>query len=43
MVSDDNFNELQKTLLVCLEPTGTGKRDDEGNSPEFELRHKTSN
>lgn len=43
MVSDDNFNELQKTLLVYLEPTGAGKRDDGGNSLEFELRHKTSN
>jgi hypothetical protein len=43
MVSDDNFNELQKTLLVYLELTGAGKRDDGGNSLEFELRHKTSN
>jgi hypothetical protein len=43
MVSDDNFNELQKTLLVYLEPTGAGRRDDGGNSPEFELRHESSN
>jgi hypothetical protein len=43
MVSDDNFNELQKTLLIYLEPTAAGKRDDGGNSLEFELRHKTSN
>ena len=34
MVSDDNFNALQKTLLVYFELTDTG------NPPEFELRQQ---
>ncbi len=37
MVSDDNFNALQKTLLVYFEPTISGDAGIGGNSPEFEL------
>ncbi len=37
MVSDDNFNALQKTLLVYFELAGTDGPGTEGNPPEFEL------
>ncbi len=40
MVSDDNFNALQKTLLVYFEPTGIGDPGTDGNSSEFELRQE---
>ena len=40
MVSDDNFNALQKTLLVYFEPTGVGDPGKDGNSSEFELRQE---
>jgi hypothetical protein len=40
MVSDDNFNAWQKTLLVYFEPTITGDPGISGNSPEFELRQE---
>ena len=40
MVSDDNFNALQKTLLVYFELTGTGDPGSESNPPEFELRQQ---
>gem|GEM_PF-162476 len=40
MVSDDNFNALQKTLLVYFELAGTGDPGSECNPPEFELRQQ---
>jgi hypothetical protein len=40
MVSDDNFNALQKTLLVYFELAGTGDPGSESNPPEFELRQQ---
>ncbi len=42
MVSDDNFNALQKTLLVYFEPAITGDPGISGNSPEFELRQQNT-
>lgn len=41
MVSDDNFNELQKSLLVYFSLTGTGDAANPGNVPDFELRQET--
>ena len=43
MVSDDNFNALQRTLLVYLELLPAARRPPVDNSQDFELRHKTSN
>lgn len=40
MVSDDNFNALQKTLLVYFELAGMGNPATEGNPPDFELRQQ---
>ena len=40
MISDDNFNALQKTLLVYFELTGIGGPGTQGNPPEFELRQQ---
>jgi hypothetical protein len=40
MVSDDNFNALQKTLLVYFELAGTDDPGVQGNPPEFELRQQ---
>lgn len=42
MVSDDNFNELQKTLLVHFSLESKGDRGDATNVPEFEPRQKTT-
>ncbi len=42
MVSDDNFNGLQKTLLVYFGLVSTGDPAIHGNWPEFELRQETS-
>lgn len=42
MVSDDNFNDLQMTLLVYFSLADTGDPGDRGNVPDFEPRHKTS-
>jgi hypothetical protein len=41
MVSDDNFNELQMTLLVYFSLVSTGDAGIPGNVPYFELRQKT--
>lgn len=38
IVSDDNFNELQRTLLTYLELAGGRNRAREGNLQDFELR-----
>ncbi len=43
MVSDDNFNAWQKTLLVYFEPASTGDPFVVGDSPEFELRQQNAN
>jgi hypothetical protein len=40
MVSDDNFNALQKSLLVYFELAGTGDPENRGNPLEFELRQQ---
>ncbi len=40
MVSDDNFNDLQKTLLVYFELAGSDNPGVRGNPPEFELRQQ---
>jgi hypothetical protein len=40
MVSDNNFNALQKTLLVYFEPTSIGDPGTGGNFSEFELRQE---
>jgi len=40
MVSDDNFNALQKTLLVYFELAGGDAAGDQGNSPDYELRQQ---
>jgi hypothetical protein len=40
MVSDDNFNALQKTLLVYFETVSTGDPGIRGNPSEFELRQQ---
>jgi hypothetical protein len=42
MVSDDNFNHLQKTLLVYFELAGADDAAIRSNVPEFEPRQKTS-
>ncbi len=42
MVSDDNFKELQKSLLVYFELTGPDDGPIPGNVPEFEPRQKTT-
>lgn len=41
MVSDDNFSELQMTLLVYFSVVSTGDAGIQGNVPYFELRQKT--
>ena len=41
MVSDDNFNELQKTLLVYFSLVSTGAPANSTNWPEHELRQET--
>jgi len=40
MVSDDNFNALQKTLLVYFETVSTGDPGIRGNPSEFELHQQ---
>lgn len=40
MVSDDNFDALQKTLLVYFELSSTGDPGTGGNPPNFELRQQ---
>ena len=40
MVSDDNFSDLQKTLLVYFESASTGDPGTRGNSPEWELHQQ---
>jgi hypothetical protein len=42
MVSDDNFNELQITLLVYFSLVSTGDAGNYGNVPDFEPRQKTT-
>jgi hypothetical protein len=42
MVSDDNFNELQKTLLVHFSLESRGDEGILGNVPDFEPRQKTT-
>ena len=41
MVSDDNFNDLQRTLLVYFGLTNIGDPTNRTNWPEFELRQET--
>lgn len=41
MVSDDNFNELQKTLLVYFETTDIDDPALQGNMREYELHQQT--
>ena len=43
LVSDDNFNELQRTLLVYLEILPDADTYRRGNLQDFELRQKTHN
>jgi nitrate reductase alpha subunit len=43
MISDDNFNALQKTLLVYFELAHTDDPGTGGNSPEFEPRQQIRN
>lgn len=43
LVSDDNFNELQRTLLVHLEILPGADTYRRGNLQDFELRQKTQN
>jgi hypothetical protein len=40
MVSDDNFNPLQKTLLVYFAVVNTDDPGDISNIPEYELHQQ---